>query len=133
MIKCFQTINHRDIEVFTGLWNAAGPLRHDPAEISRVLKIPLRALVRTHITKNFHGRTPDVDELRYPFEGYINKPIKTSCIFEEYDLREIDIIYFVPQSAKKFVDLVDHLELTSLAKFELNGKVAEIYKLNIDD
>ena len=67
----FQTINHRDIEVFTGLWEAGGPMRHDPAEISRILKIPLRVLVRTHNTKNFHGRIPDVDELRYPFEDVV--------------------------------------------------------------
>jgi 8-oxo-dGTP pyrophosphatase MutT (NUDIX family) len=67
----FQTINHRDIEVFTGLWKARGPMRHDPAEISRILKIPLRVLVRTHNTKNFHGRIPDVDELRYPFEDVV--------------------------------------------------------------
>jgi hypothetical protein len=67
----FQTINHRDIEVFTGLWKVRGPMRHDPAEISRILKIPLRVLVRTHNTKNFHGRIPDVDELRYPFEDVV--------------------------------------------------------------
>ena len=67
----FQTINHRDIEVFTGLWEAGGPMRHDPAEISRILKIPLRVLVRTHNTKDFQGRTPDVDELRYPFEDVV--------------------------------------------------------------
>ena len=67
----FQTINHRDIEVFTGLWKAGGPMRHDPAEISRILKIPLRVLVRTHNTKNFNGRIPDVDELRYPFEDVV--------------------------------------------------------------
>ena len=67
----FQTINHRDIEVFTGLWKAGGPMRPDPAEISRILKIPLRVLVRTHNTKNFNGRIPDVDELRYPFEDVV--------------------------------------------------------------
>ena len=67
----FQTINHRDVEVFTGLWNAAGTIRHDPAEISRILKIPLRVLVRNHIISNFHGRTPDIDELKYPFEDVV--------------------------------------------------------------
>jgi len=67
----FQTINHRDIEVFTGLWKAGGPMRPDPAEISRILKIPLRVLVRTHKNKNFNGRIPDVDELRYPFEDVV--------------------------------------------------------------
>ena len=63
----FQTINRRDIEVFTGMWNGQGPLRHDPAEISRVLKIPLKVLVQTHLVKGFHDRIPDVQELRYPF------------------------------------------------------------------
>jgi len=64
----FQTINHRDIEVFTGLWNGLGPIRHDPAEISRVLKIPLQVLFHTHRAKGFHDRIPDVQELRYPFK-----------------------------------------------------------------
>ena len=67
----FQTINHRDIEVFAGLWKAVGPVRHDPAEISRILKIPLRVLVQTHRAKNFHGHIPDIDELRYPFEDVV--------------------------------------------------------------
>ena len=64
----FQTINRRDIEVFTGLWNGKGPIQHDPAEISRVLKIPLQVLVHTHRAKGFHDRIPDVQELRYPFK-----------------------------------------------------------------
>ena len=64
----FQTINHRDIEVFTGLWNGLGPVKHDPAEIARVLQIPLQALIRTHLAKRYHNRIPDVHELRYPFE-----------------------------------------------------------------
>ena len=67
----FQTINHRDIEVFTGLWKAVGPVRHDSAEISRILEIPMQVLVQTHNTKNFHGRIPDIDELRYPFEDVV--------------------------------------------------------------
>ena len=64
----FQTINHRDIEVFAGLWNGMGPVQHDPTEISRVLDIPLQVLVRTHFTQGYHNRIPDVHELRYPFE-----------------------------------------------------------------
>ena len=67
----FQTINHRDIEVFTGLWKAVGPVRHDSAEISRILEIPMQVLVQTHNTKNFHGRIPDIDELIYPFEDVV--------------------------------------------------------------
>jgi 8-oxo-dGTP pyrophosphatase MutT (NUDIX family) len=67
----FQTINQRDIEVFTGLWKTAGPVRHDPAEISRILRIPMRVLVQTHSAKSFHGRIPGIDELRYPFEDVV--------------------------------------------------------------
>jgi len=67
----FQTINHRDIEVFAGLWKAVGPVRHDSAEISRILKIPIRVLVETHNTNNFNGRIPNIDELRYPFEDVV--------------------------------------------------------------
>ena len=36
----FQTINHKDIQVFVGLWNGNGTIRHSPDEISRTLKIP---------------------------------------------------------------------------------------------
>ena len=58
--------------MFAGLWEAAGgPMWHDPTEISRILEIPLRELVKTHNTKNFHGRLPDVNELRYPFEDVV--------------------------------------------------------------
>ncbi len=64
----FQTINQRDIEVFTGLWNGLGPVRHDPTEIARVLEIPLQCLISTHLAREYHNRTPDLDELRYPFE-----------------------------------------------------------------
>jgi len=67
----FQTINNRDIEVFTGLWNGLGPVEHDPAEIARVLAIPLRVLVQTHISEGYHNRKPDVHELRYPFEDVV--------------------------------------------------------------
>jgi 8-oxo-dGTP pyrophosphatase MutT (NUDIX family) len=67
----FQTINNRDIEVFTGRWKEARPVRYDPAEISRILKIPMRVLVQTHNTRNFGGRIPDIDELRYPFEDVV--------------------------------------------------------------
>lgn len=64
----FQTINHRDIEVFTGLWNGLGTIQPDPAEISRVLKIPLQVLVQTHRARGFHDRIPNVQELRYPYK-----------------------------------------------------------------
>jgi 8-oxo-dGTP pyrophosphatase MutT (NUDIX family) len=67
----FQTINHKDIEVFTGLWNGEGPLCHDPSEIARVLEVPLEALVRIHRRKDFHGRIPDLYDLTYPLEDAV--------------------------------------------------------------
>jgi len=67
----YQTINGRDIEAFIGVWDATGPIRHDPSEISRILKIPLGTLVHTHHINNFHNRIPSIDELRYPFEDVV--------------------------------------------------------------
>jgi 8-oxo-dGTP pyrophosphatase MutT (NUDIX family) len=64
----FQTIaKPRDIEVFVGLWNGKGPVRCDSVEISRVLEIPLKKVVRTHEANGYHGRQPGVKELTYPF------------------------------------------------------------------
>lgn len=72
---------------------------------------------------------PQIMELRYPFEGYVEKKIKASNSLEGYDLREIDIVYIVPNRRKTFTKLVDRLELKRLARFEQNGKAAEIYEL----
>ena len=67
----YQTINGRDIEAFIGVWDATGPLRHDPSEIARILNVPLRDLVQTHHVKKFHNRAPSMDELRYPFKDVV--------------------------------------------------------------
>ena len=67
----FQTINGREIEAFIGVWDATGPVLHDPSEIARILNIPLRPLVQTHHAGNFHNRIPGIDELRYPFEDVV--------------------------------------------------------------
>lgn len=64
----FQTINQKDLNVFVGIWKIREAVSFDPAEISRVLEIPLKILVRTHIDSGFHGRIPDVFELLYPFK-----------------------------------------------------------------
>ena len=64
----FPTINRKDIEVFTGVWDGTGPVHYDPGEIARVLEVPLKNLLRTHETQNFHGRVPDLHELVYPFQ-----------------------------------------------------------------
>ncbi len=64
----FPTISHKDIEVFTGIWNGNGELSHDSHEISRIIEVPLTQLVQTHRAKRFHGRIPDIHELIYPLE-----------------------------------------------------------------
>lgn len=64
----FQTlVKPRDIEVFVGWWNGKGPVSHDPVEISRVLEIPLKSLIETHLNNGYHGRQFGVEELTYPF------------------------------------------------------------------
>ncbi len=64
----FQTITKpRDIEVFVGWWNGKGPVRYDAVEISRVLEIPLKKLIQTHVANGYHGRQPSVKELTYPY------------------------------------------------------------------
>jgi len=64
----FPTISHKDIEVFTGIWNGEGELYYDSQEISRVIEVPLTRLVQTHRARKFHGRIPDIYELIYPLE-----------------------------------------------------------------
>ena len=68
----FQTLTKpKDIEAFIGRWNGKGRLRYDSTEISRILEIPLKKLMRIHQTRGYHGRRPDIRELEYPFEDVI--------------------------------------------------------------
>jgi 8-oxo-dGTP pyrophosphatase MutT (NUDIX family) len=50
----FQTINSMDIEAFAGIWNQKDIIKHDPAEISRVFKIPLKYLINIHKKNEYH-------------------------------------------------------------------------------
>lgn len=67
----FQTINHKDIQVFIGLWNGEGSVRFDADEIARVLDVPLKMLVKTHIMAGFHGISPPTDALEYPLKDVV--------------------------------------------------------------
>jgi peroxisomal coenzyme A diphosphatase NUDT7 len=67
----FQTLNNKDIEAWTGIWNQKDKICHDPAEIAKVYKIPLQHLINTHKEKSFHKRTISFIELTYPFEDVI--------------------------------------------------------------
>jgi len=64
----FQTINNKDIEAFTGVWNKKGKITFDPGEISRVLPISFAYLTRLHKEKGYAGRRPNAMELNYPYE-----------------------------------------------------------------
>lgn len=68
----FQTLTKpRDIEAFVGWWNEEGPVSYDPVEISRVLEIPLKSLIETHVAHGYHGRQFGVKELTYPFRDVV--------------------------------------------------------------
>lgn len=68
----FQTLTRpRDIEAFIGLWNGEGPLRYDSTEISRILELPLRKMLRIHRIKHYHERRPALRELEYPYEDVV--------------------------------------------------------------
>ncbi len=84
----FQTINHKDIQAFLGVWNGAGQLRHSPDEISRILAIPLKDLISVHITKGYHGRLPDVYTLIYPYQD-VNVWGVTAKIFHHF----LEVLY----------------------------------------
>lgn len=67
----FQTLENTVIEVFAGTWNQQDTIRYDPAEIARVLEIPLRTVIDTHFSNGLHGRLPEMMELLYPFEDLV--------------------------------------------------------------
>jgi hypothetical protein len=46
-------------------------VRFDADEIARVLDVPLKALVKTHILAGFHGITPPTDALEYPLKDVV--------------------------------------------------------------
>jgi len=68
----FQTIQHKDIEVFVGIWEGNSKnIIYDEKEISKVLEIPVETLLKTHMSNNFQGHIPNITELLYPFEDVV--------------------------------------------------------------
>ena len=67
----FQTINNKDIEAFTGIWNQKDTIRFDTGEISKVYKISLKYLIDIHRQKEFHINKPTIMQLTYPFEDIL--------------------------------------------------------------
>lgn len=64
----FMTIRNVCIEVIAGVWNGKGPIRFDPHEIARVIRVPVPALMEAHIGRGFTDRQPALEELLYPAE-----------------------------------------------------------------
>jgi peroxisomal coenzyme A diphosphatase NUDT7 len=70
----FQTLQNKDIEVFTGTWDKpedGADLNFDTNEIARVLEVPLDAIIHTHLKNGYHGYLPPVHELVYPVEDLV--------------------------------------------------------------
>lgn len=67
----FQTINNKDIEAWTGLWNKKDVIRHDAMEISRVFHIPLQYLIDVHKKQGFHRKVPTITSFSYPYENVL--------------------------------------------------------------
>lgn len=64
----FPTLNSKDIEAWTGIWNLKDTIDFDENEISRVFKIPLDYLIEVHKNNNYHFQEPDFMSLIYPYE-----------------------------------------------------------------
>ena len=65
----FQTMTMKvDLRVFVGLWDAAGPLRANPAEVAQVIEVPLGWLLREHKRLEFDAQPSDQlgERLVYP-------------------------------------------------------------------
>ncbi|MDD9302431.1 MAG: CoA pyrophosphatase [Desulfobacter sp.] len=67
----FQTLNNKDIQAFTGIWNQKDQICFDREEISRVFKIPFALLETIHKEKGYAGRQPSIMELTYPYEDVV--------------------------------------------------------------
>lgn len=67
----FQTINNKDIEAFTGIWDLRSRIHYDSEEISRIFQIPLKTLIDIHLAKAYHKTRPDIFNLTYPYEDVV--------------------------------------------------------------
>ncbi len=101
-------------------------------------------VVKTHklgskfIEENYPQSTvltgwPQIDELTYPFLGYVTTPIK--CIYflnikNKIDSK-VDLVYYSDQSHEAFEmqKLMDTLNIKLLKSYEYNGKSVAIYRV----
>lgn len=90
----FQTIGHKDIEVFMGFWNCyRDTITYDSKEISKILEIPIETLLKKHLSSLFCGHIPGIEKLLYPFEEVVIWGV-TARIFHyfiELMLKSLDV------------------------------------------
>lgn len=67
----FQTLNNKDIEAWTGIWNRKDAIVFDPKEISRVIEIPLSHLMLIHQEQKYMEKEPSIMTVTYPYEDVV--------------------------------------------------------------
>lgn len=82
----FQTIHHKDIEVFVGMWDGRGPVRYDAEEISRVLVIPLKKLIRLHMSSVSSGNPSGSEAITYPFKDVVIWGVTAKILYHFIEL-----------------------------------------------
>lgn len=65
----YETINNTVLEAFAGMWNGKSQISHDVSEISRVVMVKVKDLLKIHESNNFADRDPSIYELIYSING----------------------------------------------------------------
>jgi len=65
----YETINNTVLEAFAGMWNGKSKISHDMSEISRVVMVKVKDLLKIHESNNFADREPSLYELIYSVNG----------------------------------------------------------------
>ncbi len=110
--------------------------------------IKTHQLASSYIENNFPDSVvlaafPQSFELKYPYSGYVKKPLNVATINPLPNLADkdknfsinpdnIDLYYYSPQehSSKQILDVKEQLNLTLIKRFEINNKSTEIYIVN---
>lgn len=120
--------------------------------------IKTHQLAASYIEDNFPDATvlaafPQSSELKYPYGGYVKKPINivtyspipgvveknfTQFLYPEtipefsVNISEIDLYYYSGQefATKPILETAKELNLTLIKRFEINNKLTEIYMVN---
>jgi hypothetical protein len=143
------------ILLFINQWNKGTILDVNNPELDGNLEyidlVNVQHMAASYIEKNYPNNTILTSwftlslNLKNPELGYVTKPIKvdlavdslgliddTTGKFINFSCNKYDIIYYSPQSSfhrDLFIALNNTCNMTLLKRFELNGKYAEVYKM----